>query len=117
MLRSLSAIAAIALVVTPTTPTLAKPPGVSILGEVTLIAGEKSGFFTEVILPLGGNQDVDYGVYLRGYGDIGGDYPAGNAGGYVRFNGFPINQCGLTSFFGVTQDSQATGRVRVFCHF
>lgn len=99
------------------TPVLAKPPGATVLGEVTITEGEKPDFFTEVILPLGGDQNFDYGVYLRGYGYIGGDSPAGNAGGYVRFNGFPINQCGTTFFGGVNSTSQPTGRVRVFCHF
>lgn len=115
MFRSLT-VTAIALAFV-TAPALAKPPGASVLGEITLTAGEKSVFFTEVILPLGGDKNIDYGVYLMVYGDIGGDSPAGNAGGYVRFNGFPINQCGITSFFGATQDSQATGRVRAFCQF
>lgn len=120
MFRSLtSAIAAITLtfVVTPATPTLAKPPGATVLGEVTITEGEKSGFFTEVLIPLGGDPNIHYGTYLQTYGDIGGDSPAGNAGGYVHFSNIPINQCGTTFFFGATQDSQATGRVRAFCQF
>jgi len=98
------------------TPTLAKPK-TSVLGEITLTAGEKSVFFTEVLIPLGGDPNVDYGVYAQGYGDIGGDSQAGNAGGYVHFSQVPIDQCGVTSFFGVTQASQATARFRLFCKF
>jgi hypothetical protein len=95
-------------------PVAAKPPGPSVLGEVTITEGERSGYFTEVILPLGGGQDIHYGVYARGYGDIG-DSPAGDAGGFVHFSKIPIKQCGITSFFGMTQDSKATGKVRGFC--
>ena len=98
-------------------PVLAKPPGASVLGEVTFTEGERSAFFTEVIIPLGGNPKIHYGTYLQTYGDIGGDSPAGNAGGYVHFSQVPIDQCGVTSFFGVTQASQATARVRLFCQF
>lgn len=99
------------------TPVLAKPPGASVLGEVTLTAGERSAFFGEVIFPLGGDPNIHYGTYLQTYGDIGGDSPAGNAGGYVHFSNIPINQCGTTFFGGVNSTSQPTGRVRVFCQF
>ena len=98
-------------------PVLAKPPGATVLGEVTFTAGEKSGFFTELILPLGGNQTTHYGVYAQGYGNIGVDSPAGNAGGYVHFSNIPIKQCGTIFFGGVNTTSQTTGRVRVVCQF
>jgi hypothetical protein len=94
----------------------AKPPGPSILSEVTLTEGEKASFFTEVIIPLGGNQHTHYGVYVQGYGDIGGSTPAGHAGGYVNFSKVPIQNCSSTFFFGgINEKSKALVRARLFC--
>jgi hypothetical protein len=82
----------------------AKPPGPSILSEVTLTEGGKASFFTEAIIPLGGNQHTHYGVYGQGYGDIG-DTPAGNAGVYVNFSKVPIENCSATIFGGINEKS------------
>ncbi len=93
----------------------AKPPGPSVLSEVTLTEGEKASFFTEAIIPLGGNQHTHYGVYGQGYGDIGGSTPAGNAGVFVNFSKVPITVCSTTIFVGGNQDSQFISKARLFC--
>jgi hypothetical protein len=86
----------------------------SVLSEVTLTEGEKASFFTEAIIPLGGNQHTHYGVYGQGYGDIG-DTPAWNAGGYVNFSKTFIPVCSTTVFGGINEKSKALAKARLFC--
>jgi len=95
----------------------AKPPGPSILSEVTLTEGERGSFFTEALIPVGGDNKnkIHYGVYGQGYGDIGGSAPAGNAGVYVNFSKTPITVCSITFFGGINEESNALARARLFC--
>lgn len=98
-------------------PVAAKPPGPSVLGEVTITEGKKSHFFTEGLFPVVGNSSTHYGLYGRGHTDIGGK-PSGDAGGYIQIGNFLTQKCGLTLFGGVTvTEALFTAKSRLFCQF